>query len=99
MENRGFGPRTSPLPQLSPHTKHKNAESGGAWSLKRPRDLRAPIARQETRVSRAPSHVTVGQHVHVHVRHGLARELAVLHAELEAARLVPGLEHALHLAH
>ena len=39
------------------------------------------------------------QHVHVHVRHGLARELAVLHAELEAARLVPGLEHALHLAH
>jgi hypothetical protein len=50
-------------------------------------------------MSRASSHVTVRQHVHVHVRHGLARELAVLHAELEAARLVFGLEQALHLAH
>ena len=51
---------------------------------------RAPLPIPSLRSSHPASQVAVGQHVHVHVRHGLARELAVLHAELEAARLVPG---------
>ena len=99
MENRGFDSRNSPLPQLTCDTKHKRRERRRLASEEAERSTRPHHQARNTRVPGASSNVTVGQHVHVHVRHGLARELAVLHAELEAARLVPGLEHALHLAH